>query len=363
MRRRPLHAGEGRTWRTVNGRLWYRDAGTEATGEAVTPRERFLSALQRQPTDRPAVGNCVSAATISLMDECGYSFPEAHLDPEVMAGLAATSFEILGYDTIAPYFSVQHEAAALGCAVDWGRKDMMPDAATHPWRRADDIAIPDDLLQREPMLIILEALRLLKRRYGDEVALVGKVFGPWTLAYHLFGVQQFLIMTLDKPGEVRRILEGLLPVPLLFAEAQRQAGADVVTLADHATGDLVSARMYEDFLWPLHCHIAREGHVPLILHICGNTADRIGLIARSGLACFHFESKVPTEQAVRLAEGRIALMGNLNNPELLLRGTPQQVAEEARRAHAAGVHITAPECAVPLTTPTANLQAVARAFD
>jgi len=336
----------------------------DSTGNttAMTSRERFLAALHRQPTDRPAVGNCVSAATVSLMDASGCAFPDAHLDPDVMAGLAATSVEILGYDTAMPYFSVQHEAAALGCDVDWGRRDMMPDATTHPWRTAADVVIPADLLARAPMVVILEALRKLKHRYGDEVALIGKVFGPWTLAYHLFGVQQFLIMTLDDPDEVRRILEALMPVPLLFAEAQREAGADVVTLADHATGDLVSGAMYEDFLWPLHCRLARECRVPFILHICGNTADRVGAIARSGLACFHFESKVAANEAVRLAAGRLALMGNLNNPELLLRGTPEEVRAEARRVHEAGVDIIAPECAVPLTTPTANLRAIAEAF-
>ncbi|MEI6500310.1 MAG: MtaA/CmuA family methyltransferase [Armatimonadota bacterium] len=328
----------------------------------MTPRDRFLTALSRRATDRPCVGNCVSAATVELMDASGCAFPQAHRDPAVMAGLAATSYEVLGYDTIAPYFSVQHEAAALGCAVDWGRRDMMPDATTHPWRTADDVAIPADFLSREPIEVILSALRLLKQRYGEEVALVGKVFGPWTLAYHLFGVQQFLMLTLDDPAQVSEILERLLPVPLLFAQAQREAGADVVTMADHATGDLVSARMYEELLWPLHCRIAQECQVHLILHICGNTADRLDLIARSGLACFHFESKVPAPTARQVVGDRLALMGNLNNPELLLRGTPEQVRQAAREAHAAGVDIIAPECAVPLTTPTANLRAIAEAF-
>jgi [methyl-Co(III) methanol-specific corrinoid protein]:coenzyme M methyltransferase len=277
-----------------------------------------------------------------------------------MAGLAATSYEVLGFDTIAPVFSVHHEAAALGCTVDWGRRDMMPDAVTHPCRSADDIAIPDDLLQHPAIVVVLDALRLLKARFGDEVALIGKVFGPWTLAYHLFGVQDFLMLTLDDPDEVRRILRRLQPVPMLFAEAQRQAGADAVTLGDHATGDLVSAPMYEEFLWPLHCELARATQAPLILHICGNTLDRIELIARSGLACFHFESKVPAEEAVRIARGRITLMGNVNNPELLLRGRPEEVAEAAERVRQAGVDIVAPECAVPLSTPTANLQALVR---
>lgn len=328
----------------------------------MTPRQRFLAALRRQPADRPCVGNCVSAATVELMEACGCFFPDAHCKPDVMAGLAATSYELLGYDTVMPYFSVQHEAAALGCEVDWGRRDMMPDAVSHPWRTPEDVLVPDDLLEREPMQVILQALALLKKRYGDQVAVVGKVFGPWTLAYHLFGVQNFLMMTLDDPAGVRRILEALTPVPLQFAEAQRQAGADAVTLADHATGDLVSAKMYEELLWPVHCRIAAACQAPLILHICGDTADRVDLIARSGMACFHFESKVPAEDAVRLAAGRIALMGNINNPQLLLHGRPDEVREQARRVQAAGVNIVAPECAVPLTTPTANLRALTEAF-
>ena len=38
---------------------------------------------------------------------------------------------------------------------------------------------------------------------GGEVAVVGKVFGPWTLGYHLFGVEEFLVNTILKPEAVR----------------------------------------------------------------------------------------------------------------------------------------------------------------
>lgn len=325
----------------------------------MTPRERFLAALHRQPTDRPAVGNCVSAATVHLMRQSGYSFPQAHLDPATMAGLAATSYTVLGYDTIAPIFSVQHEAAALGCEVDWGREDLMPDAVTHPWQQSSDITVPAEFLSHPAITVVLDALRLLRAQYPD-VALIGKVMGPWTLAYHLFGVQSFLIMTLDQPEEVSQILERLVPITLMFAQAQFQAGCDAVTLADHATGDLVSAKMYETLLWPLHCQIAAADPGPFILHICGNTADRVALIAQTGLTCFHFESRVPAAEARRLAGPDFALMGNLNNPELLLRGTPEQVRAAAQAVHDADIDIIAPECAVPLTTPTINLQAIAQ---
>ena len=54
-------------------------------------------------------------------------------------------------------------------------------------------------------------------------------------------------------------------------------------------------------------------------------------------------------------------MGNVNNPQTLLHGTPDDVAGEVEACLARGIEIIAPECAVPLTTPTENLQALVHA--
>lgn len=327
-------------------------------GNAVTPRDRFLAALHRQPTDRPAVGNAVSVATIGLMEYSGCFFPDAHMDPDLMVGLARTGHEVLGYDTIAPIFSVQHEADALGCKVDWGRQDLMPEVTHRPCKCADDIKIPADFLRKPAIVVILEAIRKLKALFGDEVAIVGKVFGPWTLAYHLFGVESFLIMTMDDPDEVHRIVRKLKEVPVLFGRAQVEAGADVLTLADHATGELCSPQAYRHFLMGTHAELVGRIPAPLILHICGNTADRMDHIAQTRIACFHFDSRVPAAKANEIVRHRIALMGNINNPETLLKGTRGDVYRGVEAALAAEIEIIAPECAVPLTTPTENLRAV-----
>ena len=96
----------------------------------MNPREVFLSALGRQPTPRPATGAATSIATVDLMEETGCFFPEAHLDAKVMEGLAAAGHEILGFDNVMPLFSVCHESAAIGCKVDWGKRDLMPTITT-----------------------------------------------------------------------------------------------------------------------------------------------------------------------------------------------------------------------------------------
>jgi [methyl-Co(III) methanol-specific corrinoid protein]:coenzyme M methyltransferase len=145
-------------------------------------------------TDRIPVGNVVSVATI---DQMRWLTPgsRAHTDPEVMAQLAAAGHMLLGYDTVMPVFSVTQEAFALGCEVDWGKADQMPTVRSNPFAHADDFSLPDGWLQANSIQVVLKALRLLREKLGDQIVIVGKVMGPWTLSYHMMGMEEFLIST------------------------------------------------------------------------------------------------------------------------------------------------------------------------
>jgi MtaA/CmuA family methyltransferase len=322
----------------------------------MSPKRRFLAALLNGPVDRIPVGNVVSVITQDLMEAASAWFPQAHLEAEAMAELAATGHEVLGYDTVMPVFSVTQEAAALGCAMDWGDPQMMPGVRSHPFAETDDFAIPSGWIQAASIQVVLDALGLLRKALGDRVVIVGKVMGPWTLSYHMMGVEEFLISTIRSPARAQHSLDTLMPVTIAFARAQMQAGADVICLADHATGGMVSPIMYRDMLLPLHQEIVREIGCPTVLHCCGNTTDRLQYFAETGVDCYHFESQVGIADAVAAALGKMTLMGNINNPEILLRGTPQEVADACHLAVDGGVQILSPECAVPLSTPLPNLK-------
>jgi [methyl-Co(III) methanol-specific corrinoid protein]:coenzyme M methyltransferase len=164
--------------------------------------------------------------------------------------------------------------------------------------------------------------------------------------------------TLTAPEKVRDFLDRLKRVTYIFGKAQIEAGADALCLADHATGDLVRGSMYRDFLLPVHRELIWELGCPIVLHICGNTLDRMSYIADAGFDAFHFDSKVDAKAAAEAVGNRMALVGNVNNPEVLLHGSPELVLEEARYAVQAGVGIVGPECAVPLHTPIENLKAI-----
>ena len=326
----------------------------------MKPRDIFLARAQRLAAPRPGIGSATSVVTMDLMDAVGVSFPDAHLDAEKMARLAETSATHLGYDAVMPLFGVWHESAALGCEVDWGEKHRMPDCSRPLCAGIrDEVHIPADLLTRQECAAPLEALRLLDARHGDELAIVGKVFGPWTLGYHVFGVQEFLMQTLLDPDGVKAAMRTLMEVTVQFGLAQIDAGADVLCLADHATRDLCRPEAYRDFLMDSHAELNERLPVPLILHICGDTSDRIGYIRQTGLDCFHFDSKVPTAIARDLAGDGLALMGGTSNFDVVREGTPDGVARDVSEKLAHGIDIIGPECAVPLDAPYRNLKAIA----
>jgi [methyl-Co(III) methanol-specific corrinoid protein]:coenzyme M methyltransferase len=328
----------------------------------MTPRQRFLNALARRPVDRVPVASPTSIVTVGLQEAAQAYFPEAHRDPAIMARLALAGHTICGYDVVFPVFGAgTHEAEALGVPVRWGDRDNLPAVAGPIWDHPDQIRIPDDFCEQPAVKTVTDAIRMLRQQLGDEVAIIGKVYGAWSLAYHTFGLQNFLKNTIKDPPKVHAILEGLKEVPVIFAEAQIEAGADALTLGDHITADLIRPDAYPAFLLEIHRELGRRIAAPLIFHCCGRTLDRITYFNDNQLAAYHFESANDAREMRALAA--MVLIGNINGPRTLLEGSPETVRDEVFYALDAGIDVIAPECAAPVNGRLENVIAVRQAVD
>ncbi len=234
----------------------------------MTSRERVLAVFEGKPYDKIPVINPTSLATVESMQLTGAFFPYVHTNSDAMAALAAVGYDALGFDSVTPYFSVHQEAAALGCEIDWGKLDSFPRILNSPLTGPGDFVMPANFLDRKPVKTILKAIKAIRKKYGSEVAIIGKVIGPWSLAYHLHGTANLVLETILEPEKVHHFLETLAQVPIIFAHAQFEAGADILTWADHVTADLISAKAYEEFLLPIlqkcNNNIIKAG--PIILH-------------------------------------------------------------------------------------------------
>ena len=329
-------------------------------GEWMSPRRRFTSAMYRGHVDKIPACTLSSVVTVEMMDLVNAPFPEAHLDAELMARLAATAHDVFGMDTIMPVFHSQLESDALGGETEWAEKDNWPSPSRFTIEEPEQVRMPDDYLKRPTMAAVTGAIKLLRQRYPD-VAIVGKVYGPWSVGYQMVGIESFLMDVMLDPDKIKRYLDAFVPACIASARAQFEAGADAVMWADHTTGDLCRAETYRDFLLEMHQKVTQDMGGPGIFHCCGKTIDRVHLFAAAGWDVFHFESQVDAREARAVAGERMALMGNLNNPSLLYQGTPEDVYKACWDLMDAGVDGLAPEGSVPLVTKKEPLMAIAQA--
>ncbi|MDR1253332.1 MAG: methyltransferase [Treponema sp.] len=328
----------------------------------MSPAERVKAVLAGGDFDVYPAINPTSVATIEVMEIVRSFFPSAHTNAMEMAVLAAAGHDVFGFDSVAPYFSVHLEAAALGAKVDWNDAAHTPVIVKKPVTRIDDFNIPQSFLHRTEFQRLIKACEILKKKYSGRVLVIGKVVGPWTLAYNLYGVENLVLDTVLEPEKTKKLIGELAVIPIEFAKAQFDAGADMITWADHVTSDLVSAKIYEEFLLPVHIKAAKilQKGGPVILHICGNVTDRLDCIARTGFTLFHMDSRNDIAAAVKQVGSSITITGCVNNPVTLGQGTPAMVREEVEANLRSGVRLISPECALPSSVPRENLKCLVK---
>jgi [methyl-Co(III) methanol-specific corrinoid protein]:coenzyme M methyltransferase len=253
---------------------------------------------------------------------------------------------------------VANEVEALGSKIDWGDRENLPAVVSQDISEPGEIIIPKNYLEKPSLRCVIDAISLARREFGNQVAVIGKSLGAWTLLYLLHGVEQSLVDSVVEPDKIHRFIEVLKQVTIVYARAQIEAGADCVMVGDHAPRDLTSPEFYRDFLLPYHKEIVEEIGAPIIHHCCGDTVDRLHYYVEAGFDCFHLDSAVNATEAKRIVGNRMSIVGNIDNPETLLLGTPEDVRRQARLACEAGLNIVGPECAIPLRVPNANMVAI-----
>ena len=326
----------------------------------MTSMERVFAVINGDDFDVYPAINPTSVATVEAMKLSGAYFPAAHTDPEKMAALACVGRDVFGFDSVSPYFSILLEAAALGAEVDWGNIYEMPSVIKKTIKHPEEYENPKNFLDRAEFSGLIKVCSELKKTYKNEVPVIGKVIGPWSLAYHLYGVENLVLDMILEPEKTAEFINRLSEVPFAFAKAQFEAGADMIVWADHVTSDLVSAEIYKKFIMPIHKRAASslQKYGPIILHTCGNVSDRLMYIAETGFKIFHMDSKNNIGDSVKLVGNNMLITGCINNPVLLAQGDPPDVKRAVEENIHQGIKLISPECAIPFSVPSENLMAL-----
>lgn len=329
---------------------------------SLTPRERVLKLFRREKIDYIPVFSGMGNITVHGLEKYGWRFAEIHTDARKMASMAASTFELFGFECAVVPFDLAVEAEALGSKANYyphATDILYPTISEHPAEKVEDLhlQIPSDLSQAGRIPLVAEALRLLKKEVGEQVAIGAHVLGPYTLAGQLLDISNLAKAAFKKADLVGALLNNLAGVLIDIVRIYREAGADYITVREMGAGpDILSPRIFQSLIMPPLKKIFAQIDSPKVLHICGNTNDVIEQMALCGADALSVEKKNDVAETRRKLGPDALIFGELDAYSVLVQGTPDQVERAVKAAIDAGVNAVWPGCDIWPMAPKANME-------
>ena len=325
-------------------------------------RDRVLHFLKGDPVDR------LPFMPITMMfasDQIGARYGDYATDYRVLARAQIATAERYSIDYVSAISDPGREAADCGAKVNF-YDDQPPaideaDALLSDKNRLARLQAPDPAEGRR-MSDRLAAVDALKREVGCQLLVEGWIEGPCAEAADLRGINNLMLDFFDDPPFVRDLLEFVVEMELKFAQAQVDAGADLMGIGD-AASSLVGPRIYQEFIWNLQQRLVQgvqEMGVPVRLHICGNTRPLLGRMGELGCEIVDLDYPSPMiEGRNAMGTGQV-LLGNLNPVETVLNGSPEVIAGALGQCwrEAGPRYIVGAGCEIPRGTPSENFEAM-----
>ncbi len=336
----------------------------------MTPYERVMRRLRGEPVDRPPNFDIMMGFAAHYI---GQPLSRYYQDYRVLCDANLAMLDAFELDIVQAISDPYREAADFGAEIVFP-EDSLP--VCHTPLLQDPAALhtlptPDPYTGKR-MSDRLEAIRLLRERVGGAVPIMGWVEGALAEAADLRGVSALLTDLYDRPEWVKELLERCVEVEITFAQAQIEAGANLIGLGD-AVASQIAPRMYRQWALPyeqrifaaVHQMTTVTGARPLArLHICGDTNRIVADMAATGADIIDIDWMVDIARAVSIFGDGPALCGTFDPVSVMLQGTPDDVYAAVTRALQQGSPrcFSAAGCEIPLNTPPANLHAQTRAL-
>jgi uroporphyrinogen decarboxylase len=210
----------------------------------------------------------------------------------------------------------------------------------------------------------LKALQLIREGVGRDVHVLQTIFSPLTIAQKLSG-DLWLTDLRQHPADLHAGLRTLVETTAAFAQASLEAGADGIFFATQlATREFLTEEEYREFgvRYDQTVLDAVRPRADLVLVHVHGVSIFFDLMADYPAHILNWhDRRTPPPLAEGKARFKGAVLGGINEWDVLLRGTPADVTAQARDAiqQTGGRRvIIGAGCVIPITTPEANIRAI-----
>lgn len=336
----------------------------------MTSRQRTLAAIAGLPHDRVPV---IQHNFPFCVRQAGIAMEEYRQDPKLAAKVLADAAYTYGYDCIIIDFDTCTLAEALGAELEFPR-DGMATVKTPPLEsvaQMADLKVPSPFKDGR-MPLWLETTRELRRIVGDDKAIMGRADqGPFGLLFQLRGHENFMMDVIDAEEDVLHMaLARCTEIGVQFAKAQLDAGSDITSIGDSASGEsLISPRHYAQFAQPYQkAYKQALGNGLLSLHICGKTNSIIEGMVQTGSDVLELDHENVLATSLTAVDSRAAVFGNIDPSSVLSQGSEEDVLRASREVLSFAVPQylrfgLCPGCVANADVPPENICAMTKAAE
>ena len=214
----------------------------------------------------------------------------------------------------------------------------------------------------------LEAVRMMQEATAGAHLVEGWVEGPCAESADLRGINRLMMDFFGDEAFLTELLDFCTEQSIAFAEAQIDAGADIIGIGD-AAASLVGPEIYAQWIAPRTMRYVEAIHAAgglVRLHICGRTEQLAETIGTYGVDMIDvdFGNDIAAMRSTFMANDPDgfgpAIAGNIDPVTELKDGSPEHIAKRLAESRAAAGNrfIVGAGCEVPRATPEENLAAM-----
>jgi uroporphyrinogen decarboxylase len=333
----------------------------------MTPKERFLSALDLDMPDRIPTMHVQLGGGNILQDMTGLTIKEAYSDPSKFARMCLATREF-GFDNVmVGWGDLLNEAQAFGVQLSFPNDRDYPRGAPISPEEIDKLEYVDPAKDKI-WSASLDAAEMIIGKVGNEVAVIGQVSDPFTLAASVRGFDGLLMDEIMEPGRLHHLLKVLTDSLTEYGRLLKdRSGVEMIFIedgsADSEQNEFQLARTFDiDYAQTL----AEEFHRMGLKTILSNCAKGAYLEAQ-------FEAVKPTAihtsfewdgypSAVSMLKGKGCLAAGIL-PHFIARSNPdeirQKVSELIRSSGDGSGLIVTSSGEIPFDAPLENIKALA----
>ena len=324
-------------------------------------RERINALFKGQEVD------CLPLMPITMMfaaDQIGIKYGAYATNHRLLVEAQIATAEKYDLDYVSVISDPAREAADCGAAIQIfedqppgfdENRALLSDKSTLKQLKVPDPHSGSRMLDR------VQAVALFKTKIAGQKLIEGWIEGPCAQAADLRGINNLMTDFMDDPAFVRDLFDFVLEMEILFAQAQINAGAQLIGIGD-AAASLTGPRIYNEFILPYEKKMVDAIHamgIPIRLHICGNTRKILSGMGSLGCEIVDLDLAPLNEARQQMGPDQI-LLGNIHPVHVLRNGNPTAVTSALTECHqqSGSRFIVGAGCEVARGTPHANMMAM-----